>query len=144
MAFRYAFTTFEMKTVVVKMMPLMGVMTRGLFRGVWPLWQETFWCTGVVLLVHSTLVVNGAIVPSFLIHSSLVAVVGGIQIVSAVDDPSEPDPASTIHPSPGSLLLSPLSATSNASPHPVLHCRSPPVARVPAHSIHQRRRGGAR
>ena len=78
MAFRYAFTTFEMKTVVVKMMPLMGVMTRGLFRGVWTLWQETFWCTGVVLLVHSTLVVNGAIVPSFLIHSSLVAVVGGL------------------------------------------------------------------
>ena len=41
-------------------------------------------------------------------------------IVSAMDDPSEPDPASscTHHPSesPGSPPLSPLSATSNASP----------------------------
>ena len=35
----YTFTT--LKTVVVKMMPLMRVMTRGLFRGVWTLWQDT-------------------------------------------------------------------------------------------------------
>ena len=46
MAVRYALTTFKMKTVVVKIMPLMSVMTRGLFRGVWTLAGNILvhWC----------------------------------------------------------------------------------------------------
>ena len=57
-----------MRTVVVKMLPLMRAMTRGLFRGVWT-------DTG---LHQDRIMVNcaTAIVP-FLIHSTLVAMVGG-------------------------------------------------------------------
>ena len=67
-------------------------------------------------------------------------------IVSAMDDPSEPDPASscTHHPSesPGSPPLSPLSATANASPASCCiedHLRVLWWEYVPAPPIHQRR-----
>ena len=127
-----------MKIVVVKMMPLMRVMTRGLFRGVWSilwtLWQRTvprqdngaplvfsFWCSLLWWwMVPPLLCPPWSIPPWWQWWGGGDC---GVEIVSAVDDPSEPDPAQAFFHHPSNVPR--VTPCYRHCPPPLMHLHTP-------------------